>query len=155
VYYLGTGTTLPPDAGAKVANVKASNGNAYFIDVPVADQRPFYFDFDSTGDNTFDVVPAAASGASWIATKRQSDPLKRTDLAFDLPNGADVFILFTKQSTVPAWISGGGFSDTGAAGQWRDNTPQLVDYSLYKKTFAAGSHVTLATSAIDYLVLVK
>jgi hypothetical protein len=155
VYYLGTGTTLPPDAGAKVTTVTASNGSAYFIDTPVADQRPLYFDFDGTGDNTFDVVPAAVSGASWITTKRQSDPLKRTDLAFDLPKGGDVFILFTKQASVPQWITGAGFSDTGAAGQWRDNTPKLVDYSLYRKTFAAGSHVMLATSAIDYVVLVK
>ena len=98
---------------------------------------------------------AAVIGASWIATKRQSDPLKRTDLAFDLPNGADVYILFTKQPAAPAWITGAGFADAGAAGKWRDNTPKLVDCSLYKRTFAAGSHVTLATSAIDYVVLVK
>jgi hypothetical protein len=155
VYYLGTGTTLPLDAGAKVSNLTASNGHAYFIDTPIAAQRPIYFDFDGTGDNTLDLVPAAANGASWIATKRQSDATKRTDLAFDLLNGADVFIMFTKQSSIPAWITRSGFADTGTAGQWRDNTLKLVDFSLYKRTFAAGSHVTLATSAIDYVVLVK
>jgi beta-galactosidase len=154
VYNRGAGTTLPADPGAKVTNLTATVGQAYFIDVPIADQMPFYFDFDSTGDNGFDVVPSAAAGASFIATRRQSDAAKRTDLAFDLPKGADVFIMFTKGS-VPAWITGGGFTDTGAAGLWRDNTPKLVDYSLYKKTFPAGSHVALTTSAIDYVVLVK
>jgi beta-galactosidase len=154
VYSLA-GVALPADAGAKVANLTASNGPAYFIDVPVADQRPFYCDFDSTGDNTFDVVPSAAQGASFVSTKIQSDPAKRTDLAFDLPNGADVFVMFTKQPAAPAWISGAGFTDTGAAGRWRDNSPKLVDYSLYKKTFPAGAHVALTTSAIDYVVLVR
>jgi beta-galactosidase len=155
VYYRGTGMTLSPDPGAKVTNLTASVGQAYFIDLPIADQRPFYFDFDNTGDNSFDVVPSAAAGASFIATRRQSDAAKRTDLAFDLPTGADVFIMFTKQASVPAWITGAGFTDTGNTGLWRDDTPALVDYSLYKKTFAAGSHVMLTTSAIDYVVLIK
>jgi beta-galactosidase len=155
VYYLGAGTTLPAASGAKVENLTASVGNAFFIDAPIGDQLPFYVDFDGTGDNTFDVVPAQVVGASWIATKRQSDPTKRTDLAFDLPAGADVYVMATKQATAPTWIAGGGFVDTGATGQWRDNTPKLVDYSLYKKTFPAASHVTLATTAIDYVVLVK
>ena len=130
-------------------------GQAYFIDAPIADQRPFYYDFDGSGDNTFDIVPPAIAGASWIATRRQSDPAKRTNLAFDLPGGADVFIMFTTQATVPAWITGAGFSDTGIVGQWRDDSPKLVGYSLYKRTVAAGAHLTLASSAIDYVVLFK
>jgi beta-galactosidase len=51
VYYRGSGTTLPADPGARVTNLTASNGPAYFIDRPVADQLPFYLDFDGTGDN--------------------------------------------------------------------------------------------------------
>jgi beta-galactosidase len=155
VYYRGGGTTLPADPGAKVTNLTASNGPAYFIDAPVGDQLPFYFDFDGTGDNTFDVVPAPAAGASWVATRRQSDTAKRTDLAFDLPSGADVFVLASKQAAVPGWISGGGFTDTGTPCRWRDNSPRLVDCSLYKRTLGAGAHVSLATTNIDYVVLVK
>jgi beta-galactosidase len=154
VYFLGTGP-WPAEPAAKVANLTATPGPAYFIDAPVADQHPFYFDFDGTGDNTFDVVPAPAVGASWIATKRQSDATKRTDLAFDVPTGADVYVMFTKQGAAPAWVTGAGFADTGATGKWRDNSPALVEYALYKKTFAAGSHVSLATTAVDYVVLVK
>ena len=155
VSYRGTGTTMPADPGAKVANLTASNGAAFFIDAPVADQRPFYWDFDSTGDNTFDVVPSTIAGASWISTRRQSDATKRTDLAFDLPTGADVYVMFTAQSAAPAWITGASFADTGVTGQWRDNSLKLVPYSLYEHTFASGSHVSLATSAIDYVVLIK
>jgi beta-galactosidase len=155
VYYSGAGETLPTETDAKVANLTSSNGPAYFIDVPIADQLPFYVDFDGTGDNTFDVVPAPVAGASFIATRRQSDVTKRTDLAFDLPMGADVFIMFTKQPSIPDWISAGGFTDTGTAGLWRDDSPKLVDFLLYKRTFTAGAHVALNTSAIDYVVLVK
>jgi hypothetical protein len=93
--------------------------------------------------------------ASWIATRRQSDATKRTDLAFDVTSHADVFILFTKQVAVPAWITAAGFTDTGVTGQWRDNTPKLVDYSLYTRSAAAGTHVTLAPTAVDNVVLVK
>jgi hypothetical protein len=146
---------LPPDAAAVVTNLTASNGSAYFIDAPVADQQPFYYDFDGTGDNTFDVVPTEAQGARFISTRIQSDATKHTDLAFDLPKGGDVFVMCTKQPSPPAWITGAGFVDTGAVGRWRDNTPKLVDYSLYKKTFSRGAHVALATSAIDYVVLVR
>jgi len=155
VYYRGSGTALPADPGAKVTNLTATHGPAYFIDRPVADQLPFYFDFDGTGDNTFDSVPAPVAGTSWIATRRQSDATKRTDLAFDLPSGADVFIMFTKQASVPGWIAAGGFSDTGTSCRWRDNSPQLVDCQLYKQSLPPGSHVSLATTNIDYVVLVK
>ncbi len=155
VYFLGAGTTLPADPGARVANLTPSNGPAYFVDTPIADQTPFYLDFDGTGDNTFDVVPAAAAGASFIATRRQSDATKRTDLAFDLPTGATVSVMFTKQATAPAWLASAGFTDTGASGRWRDNSPALVNYALYSHVFAAGAHVALATTSIDYVVLVQ
>jgi beta-galactosidase len=155
VYYRGAGTTVPSDPNARVTNLTSSNGQAYFVDVPISDQMPFYSDFDGTGDNSFDVVPALAAGASFISTRRQSDATKRTDLAFDLPTGATVYVMFTKQAAVPAWITAAGLTDTGATGRWRDNSPALVNYALYSRTFAAVAHVTLPTTAIDYVVLVK
>ncbi len=91
VYYKGSGQTLPAEPAAKVQNLVGSNTGApaFFINVPIANQRPFYRDFDSSGDNTFDVLPVAVVGASWIATKRQSDTAKTTNLTFDLNAAAD------------------------------------------------------------------
>jgi beta-galactosidase len=155
VYYLGTGTTLPTDSSAKIANLTSSNGAAYFIDDPIFDQRPFNLNFDGTGDNSFDVVPAEVAGASWIATKRQSDSTKLTNLAFDLTASADLYVMFTSQGSSPAWIANAGFADTGISGQWRDNTPKLVNYSLYKRSVVAGDHVALQPTTMDYVVLVK
>src|SRR5581483_2036768 len=113
-------------------------------DAPVSDQQPFYVDFDGSGDNTFDVVPQAVAGASFIATRRQSDSAKRTDLAFDLSAAADVYVMFTTQPSQPAWLAAAGFADAGAACRWRDDSLQLVACSLYTRSFAAGSHVALA-----------
>jgi hypothetical protein len=67
----------------------------------------------------------------------------------------EVFILFTKQATVPAWITSAGFTDTGVAGQWRDDNLKLVATSLYKRSVTAGTHVALTSTAIDYVVLIK
>ena len=157
IYYKGSGQTLPAEVGAKVTNLTSSNSSspAFFINTPISDQRPFYCDFDGAGDNTFDVLPAAVGGARWISTKRQSDASKTTNLGFNLAAAADVYIMATKQATTPTWISGAGFTDTGAAGKWRDNNLKLVDYKLYKKTFTGAATVALGSSTIDYVVLVN
>lgn len=157
VYYKGTGSTMPAESGAKVRNVTSSNlaSRAYFINKPIADQRPFYWDFDSTGDNTFDFVPALVAGATWIATKRQSDAAKTTRLAFDLTAAATVYIMATKQATTPGWIVSAGFTDTGVTGRWRDNNLRLVSYKLYKRSFGGAARVSLGSSPIDYVVLIK
>jgi len=157
VYYKGAGQTMPAESGAKVTNVASSNSvsPAFFINKPICAQCPFYWDFDSTGDNTFDVVPAPVTGASWIATRRQSDPDKATRIAFDLTAAATVYIMATKQAATPAWITAAGFTDTGASGRWRNNSLKLVDYKIYRKSVASGARVSLGSSAIDYVVLIK
>jgi hypothetical protein len=63
--------------------------------------------------------------------------------------------MFTRQASTPPWISASGFSDTGVRGKWRDNAMKLVDYRLFRRTLAAGSHVSLGSSAIDFVVLIK
>ena len=156
VYYKGAGQFMPNEDGAKVINVTSSNIPAFFINTLVYDQRPLYRDFDGSGDNTFDAIPAELSGVvGWIATKRQSDSSKTSSISFDLTADADVYLMFTKQSTTPQWIIDNGFSDTGVTGRWRDNNIRLVDYQLYKASFSAGTHVALASSPIDFLILVK
>lgn len=156
VYYTPDGGNLPIEVGAKVANVTSSNLPAFFINMTPRDQCPFYYDFDSTGDNTFDIVPAELSGATgWIATKRQSDAAKTSSISFDLAADADVYIMFTKQASTPSWITEAGFTDTGVTGRWRDNTIKLVDFQLFKQSFAAGSHLDLGSSPIDFVILLK
>jgi hypothetical protein len=157
IYYKGGGSIMPSEAAAKVSNVVSSNSNipAFFINRKVMDQTPFYRDFDGSGDNTFDTVPSLAEGAGWIATKRQSDSSKTANLSFDLTASAEVYIMFTDNGTVPDWITAAGFTDTGATGKWRDNSPKLVNYRLFQKSFAGPTHVALGSSVIDYVVLVN
>ncbi len=156
IYYKGVAQFMPNEAGAKVINVASSNIPSFFINTPIRDQRPFYRDFDGTGDNTFDTIPAELSGAvGWIATKRQSDGWRTSDISFDLTANADVYIMFTRQSATPAWISNAGFSDTGVSGRWRDDNIKLVDYQLFKASLAGGSHVALGSSPIDFVIIVK
>jgi hypothetical protein len=84
-----------------------------------------------------------------------TDRAKTTRLAFDLNAAATVYIMATKQATTPSWITSAGFTDTGVSGRWRDNNMRLVSYKLYRRSFASGAHVSLGSSAIDYVVLVK
>ena len=83
VYYKGTGQTMPAESGAKVKNLASSNSAspAFFINKPICAQCPFYWDFDSTGDNTFDVVPrrswaqaGSPPGGRAIRTRRPGSP---------------------------------------------------------------------------------
>jgi hypothetical protein len=139
-----------------VFNVASSNVPAFFINIPLSDQRPFYRDFDGTGDNTFDTIPPELSRAvGWIATKRQSVSARTSNISFDLTADADVYIMFSRQSTTPSWITDAGFSDTGVSGRWRDDSITLVDYQLFKASFAAGSHVALGSSPIDFVIIVR
>jgi hypothetical protein len=63
--------------------------------------------------------------------------------------------MFTRQSATPSWITDAGFSDTGVSGRWRDDNIKLVDYQLFKVSLAAGSHVALGSSPIDFVIIVK
>lgn len=156
IYYKGAGDTLPNEEGAKIVNVTSDNMPAFFINTPLHDQRPFYWDFDSGGDNTFDVVPSELFDAvGWIATKRQSNPAQTSSISFDLTADADVYIMFTKQTSTPLWIMDAGFTDTQVSGQWRDNNIKLVEYQLYKQSYPAGAHVDLGSSSMDFAVIIK
>ena len=156
VYYKAAGQRMPNEVGANVVNVTLSNAPAFFINTALRDERPFYRDFDGTGDNTFGTIPSELAGAvGWIATQRQSDPDKTSNISFDLTADAAVYVMFTKQASTPSWIINQRFGDTGVSGQWRDDNIRLVDYQLYKRTFATGSHVDLLSSAIDFVIVVK
>ena len=63
--------------------------------------------------------------------------------------------MFTRQGTVPSWIVAAGLSDTGASGKWRDNNIKLVDYQVFRRAFPLGTHVSLGSSPIDFVIVVK
>jgi hypothetical protein len=158
VYYKGNGATMPAEGSAKITSLASSNGAnpAFYIRTPLTDQFPIYHDFDGTGDNTLDVVPSVLAGADgWIATKRQSDAPKATTLSFTMATTGDVYVMFSKQAGVPAWLTAAGFVNTNASGKWRDHELLLTDYQVYKKTVGGGTRVTLGGTAVDYLVVVK
>ncbi len=129
---------------------------AYFIAAPIKAEQPFYDNFDGTGDNTFQAIPAPLEGAEWITFSRPPEASAQAALSFALAPGGgqtDVFLMLTAISrplSIPP-----GWTDTGVTGTWRDNALNLVPYALYRRTFAAGEAVLVPPIAADYVVLLK
>lgn len=157
IYYTGNAPAAPADSGEPVSGLASADPAhpAYLVNQAIQAQWPVYYQCDGNADNSFDTIPAALAGSRWIATRRQS--LTPTGLSFAIKDraGADVYILATRQATTPPWIAAAGFAPTGVAGSWRDNSMNLVPYDVYGKRFPAGAPVSLAGSAIDFVVLVK
>jgi hypothetical protein len=158
VYYKGQGATMPEESDAKLLNLVSGNpaNPAFYVRTPLQDQFPIYHDFDGNGDNSLDLVPAVLADADgWIATKRQSDASQASTLSFTLATSGEVYVMFSKQAGVPAWLSAAGFVNSGASGQWRDNDLLLTDCQVHQKRVEAGASVALGGSAVDFLVVVK
>lgn len=161
IYYQNT----PDEPGAPISNLRASNGDAYYINFPVQPQWPFHSTFDGTSLHTFDEIPDQLKNAGWISTRRQDMEESRTDLSFSATTDIDVYIMSdvsqdaqeaSRSSEHPQWLSDAGFVDTGLRGQWRGDSLYLKNYVLYKKTCQKGSQVKLDTGKepINYVVLV-
>jgi beta-galactosidase len=157
IYFTGNAPAAPTDTAEPIASLASSNpaNPAYFVDQPIQAQWPVYYQCDGNADNSFDTIPALLAGARWIATRRQSQA--STGLSFTIRNrgGAEVYVMATKQASTPAWITSAGLTSTGVTGRWRDNNMNPVTYEVYGKPFASGAAVSLAGSAIDFVVLVK
>ena len=154
VLYAETG-----EASGVVRDLRSGNpaNPADLIAGPVEAEWPFYDNFDGTGDNTFQNIPAALKGAGWITMGRPTKPAAQTTLTFTLAPDAgptDIFLLMTDTPAHPAPIPA-GYTDTGAAGVWRDNQLNLVPYTLLRRTVGGGQTVFIPSFASDYLVLVK
>lgn len=156
IHYASAGAASGADAASIVRDLRSSNPKspAWFIDQPVRDQWPFYWEVDGTADNTFDLLPKEVAGAGWIATRRLSKPDARTSLSFTAARPAQVFVMITRGQAAPAGLLRAGFSDTGANGQWRDNGMRLVPFALYQRTVRAGERITVPAATADYVVLV-
>lgn len=155
----------PADAAATaetglVRELRSSNPKspAWFIDQEARDQWPFYFEFDGTADDTFDVLPDAVRGARWIATRRLSKPEARTSLSFRLApeaTRATVYVMGSESPALAASLARAGLRDTGLRGQWRDNALRLVPFRLYGMEVSAGTRVSIPGATADYVVLIK
>lgn len=169
------GESLPVPANSLVADLKSSNEDnpAVYIDRPVEDQGPFYYEVNGRSDNTFDVIPDPAKGASWIATKRLSRDRNKTDLSFRLTKPAEVYVVYST-GTFPAHtlkkpdegmiaaaaalkkdLAEKGFADTGITAIWRGNDMWFADCGLLKCEAKTGDEIVIPGQALDYVVLIK
>jgi beta-galactosidase len=155
VYYAPPGASPSAEPSALVQDLRSSNPDspAWFIDQPVQDQWPFYWELDGGADNTFDSVPPELKDARWITTRRPSRKGARTDLTFTAAADATVFLMITRGQPLPPGLLRSGFRDTGASGAWRDDEMKRVPYALYAKGARAGERVTVRGTAADYVVL--
>ena len=178
VYQRPADGPMPSDPKALVQDLASSNpaSPALFVDRPVEAQAPFYTEVDGSSDNTFDVLPAAASGASWIGTRRLSDKNCKTDLSFRInpgSAGATVFVMFSTGTfpvvtlkkpdqrlvkTAAAFtraLTAAGFSDSGEKAVWRDHTLERADAALWSRVVKAGETVTIPGHTLDYVIMAK
>jgi hypothetical protein len=142
---------------ALLRGLRSSNpaSPAYFLEAPVQAQWPFYYELDSTADNTFDAIPEPLRGAGWIATPRLSKPEKRTELSFTLARDAEVSVMASDGSPIVPLLARAGFQDTGAPARWRDNTLRLVPARVLRRAARAGETVRVPAVTADYVVLLK
>ncbi|MEY4488176.1 MAG: hypothetical protein RIQ79_684 [Verrucomicrobiota bacterium] len=179
VYQAAPGSTPPAAVTDLALDLRSSNpaSPATFIDRPVAAQGAFYRDVDGSSDNTFDALPPALAGASWIATRRLSIPALKTDLSFRLnPSasaGATVFVLASTGThptatllppdaatvaaakALAASLTAADFTRDPAPAIWRDHGLNLADAMLWSRRLAPGESLTLPGHTLDYVVLLR
>lgn len=103
---------------------------------------------------TFSSVAPGVAGQYWLRPAQDSKAFTGTTLvSFKVNTASDVYVAHNDAiTTKPSWLS--TWTDTGT-----DVAGNGVTYSLYKKTFAAGSTVSLGnnghTSFAQYVVIVK
>jgi beta-galactosidase len=178
IYQKSPSRPLPAEPDALVQELRGSNpeNQPVFIDRPVEAQGPVYSDVDGASDNTFDVLPRPVQGAAWIATRRLSDPTRRTDLSFRInaqTKGATVYVMFSTGSyptitlkkpneavasaaaNFSKSLAAAGFKNTGEQAIWRDQDLERTHAALWSRTLKAGETLTLPGETLDYVVMVK
>ncbi len=147
-----------PEASAPLTNLASSNpaNPAYHMDMPVRAQWPFYHDFDSNADNSLELIPKEAKGATWISLRRVTNPGAATDLSFTITKPTLVQVLCTKKPEAPAQITEAGFRKVDTQGlMWRGDDMILVPAELYSRPTKAGENLKLTLGERDALVLLK
>ncbi|WP_159882416.1 FIMAH domain-containing protein [Paenibacillus puerhi] len=104
----------------------------------------------------FESIPEHLKGREWIRSAVGSRSATNHDLiSFYLAADADVYVAYdTRITTEPEWLTA-QYEDTGEL--IADSQP--VEYKLYKKRYAAGTHVVMGsnnnTSKCPYFVILK
>ncbi len=166
---------MPADNNALVADLTSSNPDnpAVFINRPVESQGPFYYDVDGSSDNTFDTLPSQVVGASWIATRRLSDPEMKTDVSLRLNADATVYVFYStgtfpkitlrepneqmqkEAANLSQALSSAGFEDTGVKTTWRGQDCVLADCCLLSRPSREGDAINIPRHTLDYVILIK
>ncbi len=159
IYFHGKdGLSALEEANALVRGLKSSNATnaAFHMDMPVQAQWPFYYELDSTADNSFDQLPAQLRGATWITTRRVTKRGYATTLEFTVTRPATVYLMRTAGSESSEQPPAAGFSKVTAPDLvWRDNDLMLVPAELWARSCAAGETLRMTLAERDSVILLK
>jgi hypothetical protein len=173
IYFYGK-DGLPALAGEAlpISDLTSSNaGNpAYYMDMPIHEQWPIYYDLDSNADNSWNTIPPEIENATWIALRRVTvqagPPTKQnpkptvdqsTNLSFTTTKAENIYIMATKTDAPPAFVTSGQFKEVspGKTTLWRNNDLLLVPAQLYVHEAAAGEKISLTLGDRDAVVMIK
>lgn len=157
VYFQGSGGLAElPVQSPLITHLTSSNSAnpVFYINAPVQEQWPVYYDLDSTADNSFNKLPPALVGATWITTRRMTATGLQTGLSFTVARNATVYVLATRTSSAPSFLP--GFTKTADTTlDWRDNNLDLVPADLFSRAVTAGTVVTIPQPDRDMVVLLQ
>ena len=160
IYFYGKdGLPEMPSDPLLISGLTSSNaGNpAYYMNMPIHEQWPIYYDFDSNADNSWNAIPPQSNNATWIALRRvtvqagpptKHDPKptldQSTDLSFTATKAENIYIMATQMDAPPAFATRGQFKEVspGATTLWRNNDLLLVPAQLYVHVAAAGEKIS-------------
>ena len=124
---------LPELAGdpLPISGLKSSNvGNpAYYMDMPIHEQWPIYYDLDSNADNSWSTIPPEIEKRDLIALRRvtvqavlanqarsEADADQSTIFPFTATKAENIYIMATQTDAPPAFAASGQFKEA-APGQ--------------------------------------
>jgi hypothetical protein len=173
IYFYGKdGLGELPGDPIPISGLTSGNaGNpAYYMDMPIHEQWPIYYDLDSNADNSWNKIPPEIENATWIALRRvtvqagpptkhdpKPTPDQSTNLSFTATKAENIYIMATQTDAPPAFAAGGQFKEVspGTTTLWRNNDLLLVPVRLYVHKAAAGEKISLTLGDRDAIVMIK
>ena len=172
IYFEGAGGAPEVTGSLPISDLASSNPQnpAYYMNMPVHAQWPFYYDLDSNADNSWNTIPPEIENATWIALRRvtiqagpptKHDPKptldQSTHLSFTATKAENIYIMATKTDAPPAFATSGQFKEVspGTTTLWRNNDLLLVPAQLYVHKAAAGEKISLTLGDRDAIVMIK